>query len=107
MTSAPNLARAQRGGRVGGKIRVAGAGDENDDATQFEMPNGAAQDERLGHIFHFDRGLHARFDADLIERALQREAVDHGREHAHVISGRAIHAAMDCRRVRARYFRRR
>ena len=94
MMSAPNLARAQRRGRVGGKIGIAGAGDENDDAAQFEMANGAAEDERLGHVFHFDRGLHARFDAGLLERALQREAVDHRRQHAHVIRGRAIHAAM-------------
>ena len=89
-----NLAGAQGRGRVGGKIRIAGAGDENDDAAQFEMPDGAAEDERLGHVFHFDGGLDASFDADLVERALQGETVDDGREHAHVIRGRAIHPAM-------------
>ena len=65
MMSAPNLARAQRRGRVGGKIGIAGAGDENDDAAQLEMADRAAEDERLGHVFHFDRRLHAGFDADL------------------------------------------
>ena len=52
------------------------------------------ENERLGHVFHFDRRLHARFDADLNEGAFQGEAVDDGGEHAHVISGRPIHAAM-------------
>ena len=66
-----DLARAQGGGRVGGKIGIAGAGDEDDDAALLEMSNGAAQDEGLGDIFHFDRGLDARGDAALLERALQ------------------------------------
>ena len=56
----PDFARAQSRGRVGRKIRVAGAGDENDDAAQFKMPDGPAEDERLGDIFHFDRGLDPR-----------------------------------------------
>ena len=44
MMSAPNLAGAQRGGRVGRKIRIAGAGDEDDDATLLEMADGAARE---------------------------------------------------------------
>ena len=58
------------------------------------MANGAPENERLGHVFHFDRGLHARLHAELLERAFQRHAVDHRREHAHVIRGRAIHPAI-------------
>jgi len=42
---------------------------------------------------HFDRGDDARQDALLLECVLQRKRVDHGREHAHVVGGRAIHAA--------------
>ena len=61
-----DLARAQRGGGISGKIGIAGAGDENDDPSQFEVTNGAAENERLGHIFHFDRGLDACLDADLV-----------------------------------------
>ena len=58
------------------------------------MANGAAQDERIGHIFHFDRCLYARLNAHLLKRAAEGERVDHGCEHAHVISGRAVHAAV-------------
>ena len=29
----------------------------------------------------------------VLERVLQRQRVDHGRQHAHVVGGRAIHAA--------------
>src|SRR5213592_5035586 len=64
-----NLARTQRGGRVCGKVRVPGAGGENYNASQFEMPERAAKNEWLGDIFHFDSRLHARFDTHLIERA--------------------------------------
>jgi len=31
------------------------------------MPNGTAEDERLGYIFHFDRGLDPGLDSDLLE----------------------------------------
>ena len=32
-------------------------------------------------------------DALLLERVLQRQRVDHRRQHAHVVGGRAVHAA--------------
>src|SRR6185295_20397083 len=38
-------------------------------------------------------GEDARRDVELFERVLQRQRVDHGRQHAHVIGGGAIHAA--------------
>src|SRR5215475_11981373 len=37
-----NLAGPQRCRRVRGKIRVTGAGSENNNSAQFQMPNGAA-----------------------------------------------------------------
>ena len=86
--------RAQRGGRVGRKVRISGSGGENHDAALFEMADRAAPDVRLGDLVHRDRGLHARGDAHALERVLQRERVDHGREHAHVIGGRAVHAGL-------------
>ena len=70
------------------------AGDEDDDAILLEVPNGPAQDEGFGNILHFDRGLDARDDTALLELALQRETVDHGGEHSHVVRRGAIHSAM-------------
>ena len=57
------------------------------------MADGAPPDERLGHGAHLDRRDDARDDAVLFEGVLERERVDHGREHAHVVGGRAVHPA--------------
>jgi hypothetical protein len=89
-----NLTSAQCSGGISREIRIAGAGDEDDDAAKFQVTNRAAQDEWLGHVLHLDRGLHSRLHADLDQTALQREAVDHRGQHSHVVSGRAIHAAV-------------
>ena len=88
-----DLGGAQGGGRVGGKKRVARAGDENHDTAEFEVAGGSADDERLGEVLHFDGGLHADFDAEFLEGGHEGEAVDDGREHAHVVSLRTIHAS--------------
>ena len=88
-----DLRRAQRGGGVGGEVRVAGAGREHDDPALLEVPDRAQRDERLGDLRHRDRGLHACRLADRLERVLQRERVDHGGEHAHVVGAGAVHAA--------------
>ncbi len=58
------------------------------------MADGAAKNERFGDIFHFDGRLHARFNVHLVERAAQRQRVDHSGEHAHVIGRGTIHAPM-------------
>ena len=63
------------------------------DAPFLEVADGAAADERLGDGAHLDRRHHARDDVLLLERVLQRERVDHRRQHAHVVGGGAIHAA--------------
>ena len=84
---------AQRRGGVGGEVRVAGAGAEHDDAALLEVADGAAADERLGDRAHLDRGHDARHHALLLERVLQRQGVDDGGEHAHVVGGGAVHAA--------------
>ena len=39
---------------------------------------------------HVDRAQQARDDALLFERVLQREAVDHRGQHAHVVAGGAV-----------------
>ena len=41
---------------------------------------------------HLDRGRDPGHDVVMLERVLQGERVDHGREHAHVVGGRAVHA---------------
>ena len=63
------------------------------------MANGAAEDERLGDILHFDRGLNTGLDADLLECAPQRESIDHSSKHPHVIRRGAIHAAIRRRKT--------
>src|SRR5205814_10520463 len=51
-------------------------------------------DEWFRHIFHFNRGLHPCLYSDLRAGTLQRQTINHGSEHSHVISSRAIHPAM-------------
>jgi len=56
------------------------------------MPRRAATNIGLGDFLDGDRGLHSGADPELLEGILQREAVDDGRKHAHVVAGRAIDA---------------
>ena len=63
------------------------------------MSNRAAENKRLRDVFHFNGRLHARFDADLGQRAAQRQRVDHRGQHSHVIRGRSIHPANGRRRA--------
>ena len=55
------------------------------------MPDRAPPDERLSHLVHLDRRLHAGVHALLLQRILQRQRVDHCGQHAHVIGGDAVH----------------
>src|SRR6185295_3097531 len=80
------------GGGVGGEVGVAGAGGADDDAPLLQVADGAAADERLGYLGHGDGGVDARVRAAALERVLQRKAVDHGGQHAHVIAGHAVDA---------------
>ena len=102
-----DLERAQRGGGVGGEERVAGAGGEDHDAALLEVAHRAAADVGLGDLGDRDRRLHARVHAVLLERVLQRQRVEDGREHAHVVAGRAVHARGGALRGRGRCCRRR
>ena len=87
-----DLERAQRGGRVGREVRVAGAAGEDHDAALLEVPDRAAADVRLGHLADVERREHARVGAVPLERLLHRERVEDRREHAHVVAGRPVHA---------------
>ena len=89
-----DLVGAQRRGAVGGEERIAGAGGEDHHAALLEVADGAPPDERLGHLADVDRGLHPGVDAALLQRVLQRQGVDHRRQHAHVVAGDAVDAAV-------------
>ena len=81
------------------KYRIAGARSENNDSTELQMANSAAEDKWLGYVFHFNGCLNTGLDADLLERAPQRESVDHGSKHPHVIRRGAIHPAIRRRKT--------
>jgi hypothetical protein len=55
------------------------------------MADRAAPDIRLGDLVHFDGGHHARGNALFFERILQRQRVDHGGEHPHMVRRHPIH----------------
>ena len=79
------LHRFLGGGRVGGDERRAGAAGEDHDAAFFEVAACAAADVRLGDAVHANGRHQPRLAAERFERVLQREAVDHRGEHAHVV----------------------
>ena len=85
------LRGAQRRGRVGREERVAGAGGEDHDPALLQVAHRAAADVGLGDLGDRDRRLHPRRDALLLERVLERQRVEHGREHPHVVAGRPVH----------------
>jgi hypothetical protein len=87
-----DLERAQRRRRVGGEERVARARGEDDDPVLLEVADRAPADVRLGDLCDLDRRLDARRCAQPLEAVLQRQRVEHGREHARVVGGRAVHA---------------
>ena len=87
-----DLERPQRGGRVGGEVRVAGAGREDDDRALLEVPDRPAADVRLGDLGCGQRREDAGVRAAPLERVLEREGVQQGREHPRVVRGRAVHA---------------
>ena len=55
---------------------------------------GPQRNVRFGDLSHGDRGLHPGRDAFLFQEVLQRKAVHHGAEHAHVVAAGALHAAL-------------
>ena len=58
------------------------------------MPTGTQRDIGLGDLTHGDGGLHAGDDAFLLQEVLERKAVHHGAEHAHIVRTGALHAAL-------------
>jgi hypothetical protein len=58
------------------------------------MPDCTAENERLRNLVHRDCALHPGANVHLFQTVHQRQSVDHRGQHAHVITGRTIHAAM-------------
>ena len=56
----------------------------------FQMADRAPADEGFGDVVHFDRALQPGDDALFFERVLQRQAVDDGRKHPHIVTGGAV-----------------
>src|SRR5690606_31024785 len=88
-----DLDRAQRGARIGGEERVAGAGGEDRDAALLQVADRAAADVVLAHVVDLDRTHHPDLGAELFQRVLHRQRVDHRGQHAHLVAGDAVHAA--------------
>ena len=89
-----HLARAEGGGGVGGEIGVARAGGKDDYASLLQMTDCPAQDEGLGDLVHGNRGLDAGVDPHFFQAVHEGEAVDHRGEHAHVVAGGTVDAAL-------------
>ena len=94
-----DLDGTKRGGRVGREVRVAGAGDEQGDASLLEVTDRASADVRLGDLVHRDRGHDPGRDAGPLEGVLERQAVHDGREHPDVVARGPVHPP--CRRGEA------
>ena len=86
-----DLHGAQRSRRIGREIGIASAAGKDHDAALLQVTDCPAADERLSHLVHLDRRLHAGVYALLLERILQRERIDDRGQHPHVIGGHAVH----------------
>ncbi len=83
-----NLGRPQGRGAVGGEEGVARPGNEDHHPALLQVPQGATTDKRLGHRGEVDGAEHPGRLAKLLEHLLERQAVDHRAEHAHLVGGR-------------------
>jgi ubiquitin len=54
------------------------------------MTDGSTSNERFADAIHFDRRHHSGLATDHLEWILQRESIDDGGKHAHVVRGRFV-----------------
>jgi hypothetical protein len=71
--------------------RIARASGKNDDIAFVEVAHGAATNVGLRDLAYFERGHDACRDVVFFQGILERQRIDDGREHAHVVALRAIH----------------
>ncbi|MPM98202.1 hypothetical protein SDC9_145386 [bioreactor metagenome] len=81
------------GDRVGGEVRHARAGAEDDDSALLHVALGAARNVGLGHLPHGDGRLDAGGHPFLLQEVLQGQRVHHRAEHAHVVGAVTVHTA--------------
>src|SRR6185437_8414850 len=89
-----DLQRALGRTGVGGEEGGTKAGPEDDYPPLFQVADRPAGNVRLGHLPHRDRGLDPGVHAEFLEHILQREAVDHRAEHAHVVGPGPVDATL-------------
>jgi hypothetical protein len=58
------------------------------------MPDGPATDEGFAHLGDVDGALDPGFDALFLQGILEREGVDQRGQHAHVVAGGPLNAAL-------------
>ena len=73
-------------------MRAARAPGQDDDASLIEVSQAAPADVRFGRGVHRDGRLQTRVDLEPFQGILEREAVDHGGQHAHRVAHGRIHA---------------
>src|SRR5262245_34627100 len=89
-----DLQGALGGDGIGGEVRHAGAGAEDDHPSLLEVTDGPPWDVWLGHLSHRYRRLDAGIDPLLLEEVLQGKAVHDRTEDAHVVGARTVHAPL-------------
>ena len=55
------------------------------------MPDRATPDIRLANLVHFDRRHHPAKHVPLLKSILDRQRIDHCRQHPHIVGGDAVH----------------
>lgn len=81
------LGRSQRGAGVGREERVARSRGEDDDATLLQVTKRAASDEWLCDSADFDRRHDPAVHPVSDELLFQRQCIDDGAEHSHMVRG--------------------
>ena len=65
---------------------------KDDDAALLQVSDRTEPDVGLGELLHGDRRLDSGRDTGLLEGVADRQGVDHGGEHPHVVGRGRIHA---------------
>ena len=87
-----DLAGAQRRCGVGGEVRVARTGCEDNDVALLQMAHGTTTDVGLAHLVHLDSAHNTAGRVVALDGVLQGECVHDGGEHADVVGLSAVHA---------------